>query len=132
MINIPLTLVVTVGAVLYSLFDIYEAWKTRALNKALSDLSKGMGFERLFSLKRNTLIWLVAIVPMAWMGAIWFLDIGIACIVLVWFAGRLILARRDVADMKAYWLGIWLQIIALFALALSSYVIFVFWRAYFG
>jgi glutathione S-transferase len=121
MLSLPLTSLVTLGAVILFFVMALRVAKARGTYNVPAPATSGDPiFERHFRVQMNTLEWLAMFLPALWLGAIWHSDGVAAGLGLVWIIGRIIYMLAYVADPKTRSLGFVVQMLATFSLILLT------------
>ena len=121
MLTLPLTSLVTLGAIILFFFMGLRVAKTRGTFNVPAPATSGDPiFERHFRVQMNTLEWLAMFLPALWLGAVWHSDVVAAGLGLVWIVGRIIYMVAYVADPKTRSLGFVVQMLATLSLILLT------------
>ena len=121
MLNLPLTSLVTLGAIVLFFVMGLRVAKARGTYSVPAPATSGDPiFERHFRVQMNTLEWLAMFLPALWLGAVWHSDMVAAGLGLVWIIGRIIYMVTYVADPKTRSLGFVIQMLATLSLILLT------------
>ena len=121
MLTLPLTSLVTLGAIILFFFMGLRVAKARGTFNVPAPATSGDPiFERHFRVQMNTLEWLAMFLPALWLGAVWHSVVVAAGLGLVWIVGRIIYMVAYVADPKTRSLGFVVQMLATLSLILLT------------